>query len=616
MVPRPRDRRLRPPDRPPGTLTSDRNRGARLPPAQEAATTTSLPSGPVPTEPRADPNRVLELLDGSRLEANLSFLVLAARATLVISGTLLGVVEGSRPPFRGAVVVLVVWSLVAALIQVRLPGGRGLRVIVFVEPVVAIGVVAATGGFDSQFALLPAIAVILIGYLAPTRTTASVLIVGLISLVITIWFENLDPTQDPATVQFAFLYLLCGAFGTFARRLVDEVDTQRAEVIGQSSQMSTVNDLLVTLHGLAQTLPAALDPGEAVTSIRERLRGRFRFHGLVIIVPAEGGNGWRCELAEGVSVPRRIEDHELPAAVTRAIADRTVITVTDRLESSEPTGFSALCRSGIYAPLSARGTLTGVIALEHDPPAVYGPADAEFLDSVSGIFALTLDNARWFARLRTLGAEAERSRIARELHDRIAQSLAYIAFELERLESLPGDKQAELGDLREVVRGVVTELRETIYQLRTSITEDGDLAGLVREYLARLTERTGIATDFAADVHGHLAPRTEQELWRIIQEALNNVSRHSDAEKVAISLTVSADGATAEITDDGRGFDPVGVHGEHYGIIGMRERAEAIGARLAVTSRPGAGTTVRIVIPPDASVSPGRVALPAFRVQP
>ena len=559
---------------------------------------------------------MLDVLDGSRLESNLSFLVLTARAVLVSSGTLLGLIEGSRPPFRGAVAVLVVWSVIGAVIQLRIPAGRGLRAVVAVETLVSIGVVAATGGFESQFALLPAIALILIGYLAPVRTAAAIVIVGVIAVTITAWFEARFPTQDPATVQFAFLYMLCGTFGAFARRLVLEVEAQRAEVIDQSSQMATVNDLLVSLHGLAQTLPAALDPGEAVTSIRERLRGRFRFHGLVILVPAEGGSGWRCELAEGVSVPRRVEDHELPAAVTRAIAGNAVVTVNDRLEANEPEGFSALCRSGIYAPLRARGTLTGVIALEHDPPAVYGPADADFLDSISGIFALTLDNARWFARLRTLGAEAERGRIARELHDRIAQSLAYIAFELERLEVLPGDKRAELSDLREVVRGVVTELRETIYQLRTSITDDGDLAGLVREYLARLSERTGIRSDLVAEVNGHLAPRTEQELWRIIQEALNNVARHADAERVAVSLTVTTDGATAEITDDGRGFDPVGVRGEHYGIIGMRERAEAIGARLAVSSRPGAGTTVRIVISPDATATTGRVAMPAFRVQP
>ena len=77
------------------------------------------------------------------------------------------------------------------------------------------------------------------------------------------------------------------------------------------------------------------------------------------------------------------------------------MTVSDRLAEPDGSGFSALCRSGLYAALSTRGALTGVIALEHDPPEVYGPGDAELLESISAIFALTLDNARWFTRLRT-----------------------------------------------------------------------------------------------------------------------------------------------------------------------------------------------------------------------
>ena len=560
--------------------------------------------------------RIHELLDGERLETNLSYMVIAARATLVLSGILLGAVDGAAESFRVVAAVLMLWTIVAAVIQTRFRGGRGLRAVVAIDALVTVGAVAATGGFGSEFALMPAISLILIGYLVSPRPIVAVIAVGSVSVGITVWFHALDDIAGSSDIQFAFLYLLCGAFGTFARRLVSELDAQRAEVIDQSGQMATVNDLLVSLHGLAQSLPAALDPGEAVISIRERLRGRFRFHGMVILVPAEAGSGWRCELAEGVTVPRRIEDGELPAAAALALARGSVVTVTDRLEGSEPAGFSALCRSGIYAPLTTRGSINGLIALEHDPPAVYGAIESEYLESFSSIFALTLDNARWFARLRTLGAEAERSRIARELHDRIAQSLAYIAFELERMETLPGEKRTELADLREVVRGVVQELRETIYQLRTAVTEDGDIAGLVAEYLERFAERTGVTTTLSSEVTARLAPRTEQEIWRIIQEALNNVSKHADASSVQVVLRIGGDGARVEISDDGRGFDPGNVDGEHYGIIGMRERAEAIGAQLSVSSRGGAGTTVRIEVSSDPAVGVGRVALPALPVQP
>ena len=116
-------------------------------------------------------------------------------------------------------------------------------------------------------------------------------------------------------------------------------------------------------------------------------------------------------------------------------------------------------------------------------PEVYGPEQQDLLESLSSLLALSIDNARWFGRLRTLGAEAERARIARELHDRVAQSLAYVAFELERMQVIPGDKVGEIADLRVVVRDIVRELRETIYQLRANVSEVDDIEMVAGGYL-------------------------------------------------------------------------------------------------------------------------------------
>jgi len=129
----------------------------------------------------------------------------------------------------------------------------------------------------------------------------------------------------------------------------------------------------------------------------------------------------------------------------------------------------------MYTALRARGALVGLIALEDVVPSVYGAEQRDLIESLSSLLALSIDNAAWFARLRTLGAEAERARIARELHDRVAQSLAYVAFELERMNNMPGDKEAEITDLRVVVRDIVRELRETIYQLRANVSEAEDI---------------------------------------------------------------------------------------------------------------------------------------------
>ena len=235
----------------------------------------------------------------------------------------------------------------------------------------------------------------------------------------------------------------------------------------------------------------------------------------------------------------------------------------------------------------------GAVAIEHLPPEAYGPDDRDLLESLSSVLALSLDNARWFGRLHTLGAEADRGRIARELHDRIAQSLAYVTFELERIQHLPGDKLEEIGNLHDVVRDVMQELRETIYQLRANVSEENEFTNVAAAYLHRFEERTGITTTWTPDASKRLPYRVEQELWRIVQEALANVERHSAATEVVVRWDVDEQGgARLEVSDDGRGFDPGKVAGDHYGIVGMRERADAVGARLNVVSRAGRGTSV------------------------
>lgn len=240
------------------------------------------------------------------------------------------------------------------------------------------------------------------------------------------------------------------------------------------------------------------------------------------------------------------------------------------------------------------------------PNDAYGPDERDLLESLSSVLALSLDNARWFGRLHTLGAEAERGRIARELHDRIAQSLAYVTFELERLQHLPGEKREELENLHDVVRDVMQELRETIYQLRANVTEDDELTAVAGDYLSRFEERTGIRATWRPAVVRRLPFRVEQELWRIVQEALANVDRHSGASEVVVRWDVDEHGARLEVSDDGKGFDPGRVAGDHYGIVGMRERADAIGARLQVVSRPGRGTSV--VVELETAATPRRHA--------
>ena len=281
---------------------------------------------------------------------------------------------------------------------------------------------------------------------------------------------------------------------------------------------------------------------------------------------------WTVEFAEGLRLPPHLRGDML-AEPLRAVLDQGhAIVETDLLAGNDGRGCSPMARSGMYVPLRARGRVVGIVAVEDTATANYGLEDLALLNDLAGPLALAIDNALWFLRLRRFGAEAERARIARDLHDRLAQSLAYVAFELERLSQRGGEEDRKaMTELHEVVRGIVGELRETLYQLRAGVSEDADLPHVAAAYLARYEERTGVIVHWRSRVERHLPYQVEQELWRVLQEALTNIEHHTHATCCAIDYRVTASHVSLIIEDDGRGFDPTIVAGDHYGLIGMRE---------------------------------------------
>ena len=224
--------------------------------------------------------------------------------------------------------------------------------------------------------------------------------------------------------------------------------------------------------------------------------------------------------------------------------------------------------------------------------------------------ARAIADARWAGRLEALGADEERTRIARDLHDNIGQSLACLAFELDRMvskERKGEDLSGPLEELRSDLRNVIGELRDTLYGLRTDVSEHREIGPALQQFAGRLAERANLEIHVHDDAADRLPLRQEREMRRIAQEALLNVERHAHATTVDVRWRCDEHGAILEIADDGLGF-PDGRAGrvDSYGILGMRERASSIGATLEIGSEQGRGTVVRCVLPvgrSDAAVS-------------
>jgi signal transduction histidine kinase len=196
-----------------------------------------------------------------------------------------------------------------------------------------------------------------------------------------------------------------------------------------------------------------------------------------------------------------------------------------------------------------------------------------------------------------LAISRERNRLARELHDTLAHSLSALTIQLEALRTLlsndPAAAEEAVDELTALARRGLEESRQAIQALRSDPVETLGLESALRDELQALRARTGIQGNLIlAGEESDLTVQEAQALFRIAEEALSNVERHAAAQQVTVRLARGTDRTDLLIRDDGAGFDPVTVGLEHYGLTGMRERAEMIGASLKVDSQPGGGTEV------------------------
>jgi signal transduction histidine kinase len=465
---------------------------------------------------------------------------------------------------------------------------------VLAELVLVVLAVATTGAWSSPFVFCLMTALIAGGYgrgfaYAVRATVVTVVAVGLPAVASEPLVEALVTTG-----QWSIELLLVALLAGYARRMFGEAEARHSLALDRVNQLAEANDLLVSLHGLAQSLPASLNLDEVLTSTVTRLHDIVDCDVAAVLVRDDTTSRWNIAVGEGTRLHGSLSDDELPAAL-QAVTQSSVASLAVVLGEGEGIGVDLLSRSGVYAPLRARGNLVGLVALEHSEPGRYGRRELQLLDGFVENAALAIDNARWFTRLRAMGADEERVRIARDMHDRVGQSLASLAFKLDRLttQARGHSLELELDQLRTEVRDVLGDVRAALSDLRTDVSDQQGLVETLEPFLDRVGARTGLDVSFTYEEQARLPLLQERELWRIAQEAVTNVEHHAKASTLRVRWCHDGREATLEVVDDGEGFS-VGRDGrtDSFGITGMRERADAIGATLEILSGRG-GTTVR-----------------------
>lgn len=228
--------------------------------------------------------------------------------------------------------------------------------------------------------------------------------------------------------------------------------------------------------------------------------------------------------------------------------------------------------------------------------------------AVADLQSLAEQNRRLAEEAGRGAALEERTRLARELHDTVNQQLFALSMGIatarRRIERW-GDRQTEppqfgaaLYELEKLAQEAHGQIRELILHLRPTRLEQQGLAATLKEYAQRLAAKEGWQLTVQIDDSVDLPPSLREHLFRVAQEALNNISKHADADTVHVTLTAHQDGVLLHIADDGRGFDPSRpVRPTAVGLIGMRERLESFDGELEVQSREGEGTHVRAFVP-------------------
>jgi PAS domain S-box-containing protein len=258
-------------------------------------------------------------------------------------------------------------------------------------------------------------------------------------------------------------------------------------------------------------------------------------------------------------------------------------------------------RALLVVPLIIKDEVYGDILLCYPEPRVFSDDEIRLAVTFCDQAALAIENARLRARVQQTAVDAERSRLARDLHDAVTQTLFSASLIAEVLPRLWDRNQAEgkrrLEELRQLTRGALAEMRTLLLELRPAALTEARVGELLRHLAEAITGRARTPVTLEVEGDCTLPPDVQVALYRITQEALNNVAKHAKANQAVVNLRCQSEQVELHIEDDGCGFELGNVSPEHLGLGIMHERAETIGATLKLQSRPAQGTQIDVVWP-------------------
>ncbi|MEZ4708858.1 MAG: GAF domain-containing sensor histidine kinase [Caldilineaceae bacterium] len=388
------------------------------------------------------------------------------------------------------------------------------------------------------------------------------------------------------------------------------------------AELQRRNRELLILNSIAQALHREIDLDRALNVVLAQVTELFGLRtGWIFLVHEETDHTY---LAASLNLPPGLADHpELmtgecycldtyQAGDLAGAANVNIITCT-RLKKLVSGSGGLLFHASI--PLYGQERKLGVLNVASADWRKLSDDDLRLLYTVGDLLSIAVERARLFARSTQIGALEERNRLAREIHDTLAQGLAAIALKLDAVDALlenspPANASAD--PLKENARSVrqyvkqalmlaqqnLDEARRSVLDLRAAPLEGRTLAQALEMLAQSAAGRTGIPIDFVSSGDRQPLPvRLEVGLYRIAQEALNNACQHACAGQIHMVLHYQPANITLELLDDGRGFDAAEIDQERFGLVGMSERVRLLRGHLRVESDLNQGTRIHVNVP-------------------
>ena len=391
-----------------------------------------------------------------------------------------------------------------------------------------------------------------------------------------------------------------------------------AEIMYSYRNLQRRNQELQALQEISILGMSTRNVGEILGGITSTLREVFDADRVVMFLLEEDEAG-DSEVGElvvhgPVSGLTTEEVAELRIPLSRESLEANVFNYCETIASSDaasedriPRRFRELLEMETVsiAPLCAAAETIGIIEVINKRQGVFTEDDIRFLTIIASRAAIVIENARLHDQIEASAVIEERMRLAREIHDGLAQNLGYLNLKLpqvlDQIDTDTGKAREELGEMRNLVQESMTEARQAIIDLQTPVS-NRDFLDTVKEYAREFTRLTEIEVEIVAAQNGaRLKPFAKGEMVRIIQEALNNVRRHAGASHVKMLFAIHDGNLRVQIRDNGRGFRKEdvfdGTRRRNFGVRSMTGRAKNLGGTVEIESKPGDGTTVTVEIP-------------------